>query len=484
MKAFALLVVCGCDQLFGLDTVPPVTADAAIDAGPRTVACDYLWHVIANDSQGAPSASVLAAPVGYAHVSVGGVELPIAGDGTFSFEAAPGPYELLVTTPTDVVHYIRDSDTCHLVTPTFHRLAAAQPTVVTPVNVTTTTQPPATGFVRYLSTGLRAVVAAPFVGGTTYSADWNAAVENDGTSAGLLSAAANDRLYWTHFVPFATYDTLVEAGVAAVTLVNGQTTAVQMTPTAVPQRCATVQTHDLAITKAIADASPRSNGSAAGAWAIVSTPMPSEGPGEGHVVAFGTSLVATDDSLQVTYGNPFPGESDMLQTAASVTWSVANGAATPYPIYGTLNAWVVFTGDPSSACSATVAVPQPIAIVDQFAVAGTALTTDVEALTIDRGHPVPVSLGVTPGAWDALAVYLYEVTAVNGATTLSYVAAYMPLDRDFMIDPSLLLVGHQYLLIAYARAGTPLARTMFDQRAYANPSVQSTMPSLSFTIAN
>src|SRR5439155_25035426 len=128
--------------------------------------------------------------------------------------------------------------------------------------------------------------------------------------------------------------------------------------------------------------------------------------------------------------------------------------------------------DISGACNATVTVASsPIALVDRFTVAGTMLSSDHQAISIDRSQPVPVSLELTSGPRDEVYANLYEVTAQNGTTVLSYLATYYPIATDFTVDPSLLLVGHEYLVVGATRIGVPLGVSKFDYRTFAYPFV-------------
>lgn len=483
MKLALLLVLCGCDSLFGLDHVPPpidAPTDAPPDSATRTIQCDYAWNVAGVAPDGTPLLSTQPPPVNYAHAAIGGTQIPIAADGTFQLTARSGqPYELMFETPQAITYFDRNADTCHITTAIFHRLNATPVTQPTPVRFDVAGTPPVNAYVRVTSTGQRTFEAATFSMTNSWSVDWNAAIELDGTRAGLLVASEGDRIYWLEMDLTTDYYAITQAAAAKVQLANGAATTITVAPSAVPQRCIHIQTTEGTIAAMMQAVAPRGPGTAYSSWAITSSNATRFGGGvENQPLAVTTHGDVTDHTAAVSYGNPYPGESDLFQQGVALAYSLTVGTGTPLTIYSSLSYYAPITGD--AACTNTF-TPQrpPIALAKSATVAGAVLAMDDQPLALDRSAPVPVHIDVDPGA--ELLVILQEASVINGATTVTSIAVYFPLAADFAIDPALLTVGHTYLLRLTTRRGFP-AWQDFDYRATDYPTVNASFPTTTFTI--
>jgi hypothetical protein len=491
VKTLALIALCGCDSIFGISQImTPATTDASPDGVPtRTVQCDFLWHVVSNDLNGNPMVTVLAAPPAFATFTANGMPLVLGGDGSFHFDAPVGaPYTLELATPSGPTFFIRDSNTCHLDQPFFHRLDGALPTKPTVITANLTSPAPTTGLLYFGSMGLRSLNPPKAVAANPYQLqlDWQLALLLSQEPAPLLDAAAGDRFYVEHFAYDMTqaFYVIDQAAMAAVTLTDGVPSSIAgLTLVAPPPRCTAIHTVNGMLGPQLTAATPHT-GMLTGGWGVYTTALPSEGVGELQPLAFSTSGIASDENITLHYGDPYPGETEMLLDNVVLTSSITSGAAAPAPLQASLTSYTPVTADTSGACAASVTAPTAIALVNGFTVGGAPLTADHQMVSIDRTAPVPIALATTAGPYDELIASLYEVTAVNGMTKLVFIANYFPLGLAFGIDPSRLLVGHEYLLAATARVGLPLSVTQFDRRVYAYPFLQSAIPSTIFKIAN
>jgi hypothetical protein len=478
VRAAALVLLSGCTALFGIKEVGPPPPDS----GQRTVHCDYLWHIV--DSAG--TVEMIAAPPGQLSVRFGGQDIAIGGDGSFSFDATPGPWELELMVDGERELITRDTDTCHLVETFFHRMGGKVPTMSTPVTVNTSPPPPATGFVRVTSTGIRTWLS-PVGTAATYTVDWHGATDLSGAPAALLSGAAGDRMYVVHYATPSGYNVVDQAGEAAstLTLVDGTgNPPVPITLGATPPRCTRVQTHNASLASMLVAAAPRATDATAAYWGIQSIAAPAEGHAEGNAVAFDTVSTPVDDDIQLTYGNPYQGETDVLVTGVSASHTLASGTATQLKLASAINTYTLPQPDTTGSCnSTTTAALPPSALPTTTTVAGQQLTTDGQSVTIDRSAPVPIAVGLTAGSYDQVVVALDEVVVQNGATALTSVAVYAPLDATAGVDPASLLVGHQYVVVMVVYTGIPGSRAA-DFRVHSYPASQAAVASFSFRVAN
>ena len=478
MKLALLLLVCGCDALFGFDHVP-LPADAAADSATRTIRCDYSWKIASVAADGTPRELEQVPPLNYAHAVAGGLQIPIAADGTFQFTARSGkPYELMFELPANTAYFDRSSDMCHIVGYFTHRLGASPLTATTPVRFDIAGTPPANAIVRVTSTGERTFLAPTPSMTNSWSVDWALATELDGTRAGLIDASVGDRLYWVAMPITTDYYSLAQAASAAVTLVNGQMTVIAASPSPVPQRCVHLQSGEGTLAAMLQAAAPRGPGSPLSSWAITSSAIPEVGVGESQPLAVTTRADVANHDLMVSYGNPYPGESDELQIGVALAYKLALGAGGATTIYSSISYYDLI---PAGSTCATTVTPQlpPIAFASAPSIAGVPLSADDQQLALDRTMPIPVHVTVDPST--ELLVILEEVTVTNGTTTLAPVATFFPLAGDFTIDPSLLGVGHTYLMYLQTRRGFPNALD-FDYGTVSYPAVNAALPTTSFTI--
>lgn len=478
MKLALLLLVCGCDALFGFDHVPLVI-DAAPDSATRTITCDYSWKIASVSPDGTPRELEQPPPLNYAHAVAGGLQIPIAADGTFQFTARSGkPYELMFEGPTNTSYFDRSSDMCHIVGYFTHRQGAAPLNAATPVRFDIAGTAPVNTIVRVTSTGQRTYLAPTFSMTSSWTVDWAVATELDGSHAGLLDAAVGDRLYWLAMPVATDYYAIAQAAPAAVTLVNGQMTVIAASPSPVPQRCVNVQSGEGTIAAMMQAAAPRASGSPLSSWAITSSAIPDVGVGEGQPLAVTRRADVVDHTLTVSYGNPYPGESDELQIGVALAYKLSLGAGAATTIYSSLSYYDLITADGSCSTTVTPQLP-PVAFASGPSIAGVPLTADDQPLALDRSAPIPVH--VTVDGSTELLVFLDEVTVTNGTTTLAPIATFFPLAGDFTIDPSLLTVGHTYIMYMQTRRGFPNALE-FDYGTVSYPAVSATFPTTSFSI--
>jgi hypothetical protein len=275
----------------------------------------------------------------------------------------------------------------------------------------------------------------------------------------------------------ADYYSIAQAAQAPVTLVNGSPTVVAATPVAVPQRCLHVQTGEGAITALIQAAAPRGAGGALSSWAITSAPIPEVGVGENQPLAVTARGDVADHDVLVSYGNPYPGETDVLQIGAAVGYKLALAGAAAITIYSSVSYYDVVHAD----ASCPVVAPQLplIAFANAPSIAGMPLTADDQPIALDRSAPVPVHVEAPAGT--ELLIFLQELAVANGSTAVTNVATFFPLGGDFAIDPSLLTAGHTYMFFLQTRRGFPSALD-FDYRTVTYPVINTALPSTTFTI--
>ncbi|MBV8759700.1 MAG: hypothetical protein JO257_20595 [Deltaproteobacteria bacterium] len=482
MKTPALLLaLCGCDSLFGLDHVPPA-ADAAppvIDSAARTVSCVYSETIASVAADGTPRLVMQPPPLNFAHAAIGDMQIPIAADGTFQFMARSGqPYELLVQSGGETAYFDRGADTCHLVAYFNHRPGALPVTSTTPLRFDITGMPQANTVVRITSTGQRTFLAPVFSGTNSWSLDWASALDLDGSPAGLIDASAGDRLYWVAMPISTDYYAITQAAQASVTMTNGSATIVAATPAALPLRCVHVQSGEGTLATMMQAMAPRGPGTPQSSWAITSISSPAAGIHESQPLALTTRPDVADHNVTVSYGNPYPGESDAFQVGVALAYKLSLGTGAATTIYSSVSTYDLIHTDASCSTTVTPQLP-PVAFPMAPSLAGVALAADNQSFALDRSQPVPVHVSIDEST--ELIAFLDEVTVEAGLTKVGPVATFFPLGGDFAIDPSLLAVGHTYLFVLQARRGFPNA-LQFDYGTIAYPMAYAAFPTTSFTI--
>jgi hypothetical protein len=159
-----------------------------------------LRDVRCTDATRVPSATEAPLPDLTASVvgSGGPIDVPIAADGTFSFQAAAGaPYRLTTTTELGTTEYQLDATALDLAPSVIGRY----PRTPAPAGTTLTAEvagAPTTGVAVIASVGLWTQFARTSGTNGAFTVAWLQAGSISGP-VGLLDASAYDRAYWTVF---------------------------------------------------------------------------------------------------------------------------------------------------------------------------------------------------------------------------------------------------------------------------------------------
>lgn len=441
-RALVLLGLCGCDALFGLDSLD-YTADAQIDAAPDaprvTVNGLVRQRWLHNDPLNQPvlADNGLVTDAVSVHLSDGSapdfILDPVTGVLTFeaglgeryaiTLESSIGSYEYQLTSPTF----------------TIEDATPGRPNQQTPgPNAAVTWTPPQTGLVagnlRFISTGIWTTTVPVSVVANTFTMSWPAAANVSGQRPALLSGADHDALYFVHLttVPAGAmspaYNIIDQsAQVLDATLnANAQTpysTSLQTLPRA---HCVDLHWRRDAEYARLAQYSAfATRGGTVQLFAMAKASL-------GFRVPFElASLTSTSDSsVSINYTNFFPGHDTLILENNYLQRTITGGGvisvATQY--------YDVIT--PATTCTRHDTPPTAPSLATTPTLGGIPLADDV-VIGIDRTKPLELRW-----SWDGDPAPVTQVNLVKGAGT--FVRAYYATDDKMVIDPALLDESSSY----------------------------------------
>jgi hypothetical protein len=488
--ALAVVIVSGCDYALGLRSFDPTPDAPDVIVNQGTVTVTYTWLVSNVDPNGAPHLVPMPAPVDELDVKaalVDGTILTVARmpDGSAVFHLPAGaPYVLTLQTKdaTYATEIQTASASIELSQLIYDHPAtfATQPTPVT--FFAQLQQNPTSGVPFVASLGVRTLTA--FNGSALIaSLDWRGAKALAGAGPLLSTTTYHDRLIYERFLDTGSYQYISDADVEAVEMTDG--VPVQFGSSTTPRPVA-----QLALERCVHVVAPRATelarvetstgatGNADSDWQIVSHLFDSAPLGESFQLAAGTSPIA-DESVDVRYSSPYPGEVDAAVLDTVATRDVTHPGSQPLTVYyGSDNS----VTPPNTTCGSVTF--SPTTFYDRGTLAGTDLAADGVVVMIDRSAPVPFAFTTTSEPYDDVPTLLYEVEDAAGTTALRPVRAYdVAGATSVTIDPTLLAQNHYYMFELTPRTGYPNARQL-DFRTFSYPASSTTSYTKMFKIGN
>jgi hypothetical protein len=452
MRVAILALAAGCGHPASAPDAPAADAvqpDASSLVTGRTRVAD-----VRNDAQHVPQAgdSALRSVVAMVRQpDATWAAVDVAADGSFSF-ASPGVhgYRFAVANDGGPVAELQ------LAAPHLelaNRLGARYERAPVPAGTAlqvSLTGVPATGIAWIQSTGVWTNFQRANGTNASFTQSWTNAL-------GLLDAGAHDRAYATILDSVGAappYATITAACSADVTMTGGAATPMACSLAPAPlDHCMHLHLGYAGESARLVASTPVVYPSLTYAWNIYVAPAPSLGPvgilevaGQGNTVSPAVDL----DRDQVKYAQPFPGHAPMLVMTMERYRSFALPATTPVNLYLYTQHHVPAAPDCTTVTSGT----STVAIAGVPSLAGTALSTDNQKLTIDRSGDLDLSWPVgADGRADYWQVGLFSVVASGGATTLVPARSWIVTDTHVALDPALLVAGTPYLVEIFASEG-------------------------------
>jgi hypothetical protein len=421
--ALVLLVLTGCDQVWGLERGPADASGAA-----RVVSGRIVRRFMSNDASLQPVVETVPymnadAPT----VTFHGEDIPVgwsAVEGIFTF-TVPGQtaYQLMF----DGAEYQLTADTVALDTIIPGHANAQDPDPATVLKLLSTPPLVDQANVYVITTGVFSVTKPVTVTSGEYQMSWAAAGFRG--QPGRLDAAANDRGWLVQFENVAGgYERMTQVMPFTTTLAMPGEHTVSGTPSALaPASCATIDAPLVAEAARLVAMHP---GFVAGArsWSMFTAPRPEYGLSALFtLVLSGPTLAA-----EVHYGNPFAGHSTLLAYATS--------AQSPSPTGGSATTYSFDLIADSATCAPHV-LPIGVTVPQRPVFARVPLVDDV-TVGIAAGDPLELTWDDSAGALPSTG---YDVRLIDASRTKPVVLrSIYTAERRAVIDPALLENGVTY----------------------------------------
>jgi hypothetical protein len=437
VKRAALLVLAGCDQLWGLQHLP----DAAIDAAPglpATVHGTYALHYVENAPSG--DAKTVTAPFApsdvHATVTVDGtvVAVPVDATGAFEFDVAHAGerYSIAFTTPYTAVDY---------------QLTALQLALVEGLSGSPTRTPAPPGTTFSLTVNSRQ---------GEFSEEWGTlgmfsrtAIIPAGSAIGgpwpalpLLDQMQGDRIYYLGFTDTSDlglhpYTRADYAGLSPpISVQGGVANPLSVIAKAItPSSCVDLTAQFATEVGRLDPALPN----VGGGWIIAAVPDLQLAQVVEFPVAYAFENVVADITTSPTYGNPFPYPLAAQLNARRDDGAAISASQTIVPLV--------------AGCPTSIAIPAAaVAVPAQVALDAVAITAQTTALTIDRTNPVTVSW--TRSADGDVSYYVVKVyESVNAALVEQHQVK--TTSTSALVAPDVFVAGHSYAISVSAVIGYP-----------------------------
>ncbi|HUS33314.1 MAG TPA: hypothetical protein VMZ53_32650 [Kofleriaceae bacterium] len=438
-RCLVLLGLCGCDALFGIDTLD-YKPDAPVDTAPRiTVTGHAVKRWLHNNAAHEPTLEPAihpAMPIAV-HLADGSVP-PTTWDpatSEFSFEAGVGEryavtyatnlgsYEYQMTTPTLT---LQDVELGHP-----DQVAPGAQAVVQWLPTSGTTL--AAADVRFASTGVWTNTVPTSPATNNFIVNWPSAVVVGGQRPALLSAAAHDSLYFLHYTTVATtpphrvVDQYAEVTDAAQ---DANTTTTYINALQPLPRTDCVDLHVRRAAEFARLSQYPKFATPGGTTQILADAMPELGFRAPHELALITST--TDTNVAVSYTNPFPGFGTMIAENNYLSRQITGGGTI------SVNTQYIDLITPTSPCMRYDDPPPPPFVMTP-SLAGVPLADDI-VIGIDASKLVELTW-----SWDSEPAAVTQVNLMKGASEL--VRVFFSTDGKILIDPALLDANTAYRLV-------------------------------------
>ena len=432
-RCFVLLGLCGCDALFGLDSLePPAISDAPADSpAPRvTVTGQMTRRWLYQDAAGSPLLEDLAPPA-TPPVSVrlaDNTTPPMTWDpntGTFTFESGEGErYRVIVDSSIGAVEYQLATTSL-----SFDDVWLGHPTQVAPQTgasidwTSSNTMLPASEL-KFATTGVWSN-SNPATTATLgkFTVPWPTAAFYGGQKPAVLSQAGHDSLFILHYTQTTGAPTTrILDQVASIGMVN--TSSTTATAFATPlSNVSRVYCADMYFTHArdqarLTQLYPDFTMGQGGDTRLFATPFP-DAVGVRTTYELALAFTSGDSHVALNYGNPF-GLDVLTLDNAYLTRTPQTG-----PVLG-VNIEYVDVVPPSAACTRHDNPPAPI--VAMLPKLGPATLRDDLVLASDGETPIELSWTFDPAGTSTVT----QVALFKGTVA---VRNYFTLDNHVFIDP-------------------------------------------------
>jgi hypothetical protein len=441
----------GCARVLGLDEVP----DPPV---PNHFTVDYTLRAVANTPTGIgitdalydPSAFIVRTPSGTPAVTR-------TGPGTYEFDSLDASYEIQLvpaqaTYPSRVQHDARE---LHLLQTQLSRPDAVQPVNAVTLDVSGIPVTSGTSDWHLSSTGVWADASlSNGLGGRKGSMDWR------DTKAGLVDAAAGDRLYYLEYV----YDLATGFGRAVgylaldVQMQEGTNNLGTGTPQQITLRGARIVADGVQGTSRFDPTLVPGGTKTKITVAVVAVPGDVlTAPGGIPLTATATTTPIMFDGA-VRFGNVIAG----TQSTAIGSLSSTRSVVAPGAVFGqSFDSAIVSVAPPYSATgsdgeSATVSTTN-VGVISAVQIGDALLTADNTTYTATSADNVVVSWTVASGTFDYYAVQLVEISNINGFTYPVYVDTIETVVPQATLSASVLRTGHTYMFSITGVLGAPMA---------------------------
>ena len=465
VTAFGLaLLAAGCDQVLGLNV-----------RAANVVTGTYKQKYVSNDELFAPRLGEQIFAPGFVAFTVtldddSRPSVEYLPDGTFSFETVmPGQaYRLVVTAETIRSEFQHTAQ--HL---TLASLAAGRPVrrpvVETRLKFPYPSVPTATSAARIVSTGIYTSTETNLYG-PLVTFDWRLALPANGAALGLLDAAQNDRVYAIEYVTDSTtlpsappYSTIRSVSSASVTLGGPGTAELPMPMPIIRDTCARLIAPNAAEHMRITSALPRPYVQSSGDWSLFMAPAPTV-VGIRGAVWVAVSQHSPVESLDVapTFHDPFVGMTLIAEASAAASFAVSLPSTTPLQLSNITHVYMpAQRGDPAACSPAPTTLSATVGIPGALTLEDVPLDTDGRVFELDLTRDLRVGWSLAaPGPVDHYSLRLHELVVVNGATTNVLRTSAQIAGQSFaLLDSSLLIPGHTYVIAIIANLGRPAAAT-------------------------
>jgi len=453
------LVGAGCGKLLSFDKVDP-----GIDApDPTHFTIDYTQRVYSNDATGIQAVDTLVDPPAFLVRLPDGTAPHVehTGVGVFEFDAVTDRYEvqLLRGEAYYPSRYQHTAQQLHLVDTLYGRTDAAYPAQMTPVDLSGIGEDPDAVGHHFYATGLFADINLLAMGARRSTIDWY--TESGG--AGLVSAAAHDRLYYLEYnAPVAGANGL-EAYLAfpSIEMVSGAQTTLagalvhQTTPRTVMVTASLgTEAARLMPTLATPKGATTTN-SAIGLLAHF---------GEAHNAAREVPVYSflLKSPADVT-ANPMNLFNPIAGTTTAPALFLAGGRDVYAP--GAFNPWTFPTEfaqvgsaySPGGGTEAQTLASNTVGMVTAVTLDGNSLAIDGKFVSLAPSATRQLAWSVAGGAFDWYQVTLYELTNVGGNTFPIYVDTIQTATNQVTLPADELQPAHMYLIDITGVLDTPLA---------------------------
>lgn len=467
--AVLAVVLAGCDAVFGLTDVH-VPPDGATPL-PRVVGHYHQLYVM-NNADGSPlvvDRVYLPGTVSFAAILDDGTRPTVdyAADGTFSFPIAHEGQWYRFEVSADGTRNEVQSATPQL---NLQGLLAGRPDRLPPYPATVQFDYPlSSGFNQpayIMSTGL---FTQTYTGqfGPTVSFDWRLSSLSSGALLGMLEAEQHDALYAVEVetdnsvsgLPFTTIKGLSRS---EVTLVPNATITIPPPQDVAKNACMRFAESGTAIGDRIVAAAPRTYATPTGNWYTYLAPDPDRMVTVGAQWVTAAGWAGTKDiDLTASFHDPFVGRALLVESTIAENFAVQlPNTSTPVTYANYTALWDrAARGDPSSCGPATTTLTSKVGLASLPTLDGTLLDTDGQTIALDLSRDVPVTWSLAAdGPVDYYGIAVHELTAVNGVTfPISRFAVAVSGKQAALIDRSIFVPGHTYLVVVAASLGRPNA---------------------------